>query len=146
VGGGSEAAAVQAMAASLRLVPHVRFHGWLPRPEIEPLYAQSHLLLFPSAASEGWPKVIGEAMAHGVVPLAGNVSCIATELRNFGCGQVVSATAEAGFAEAIATYWHHPERVEREACRAHDQAHVFTYENYLMAVKEMLGLLGKAEN
>lgn len=143
VGSGPDEPAMRIKAADLGLTSHLCFHGWLPRPEIEPLYARTHLLLLPSAASEGWPKVIGEAMAHGVVPVAGNISCIADELRRFGCGQVLAPTEVAGFAAAIAAYWHHPERLEREARLAHQHAQVFTYENYRTAVKEMLGLVGE---
>ena len=45
-------------------------------PGAVPLYARSHFMLLPSSCSEGWPKVLSEAMAYGVVPVASNVSCI----------------------------------------------------------------------
>ncbi len=52
------------------------FHGFLDRTAINAIYAQSHLFLLPSTASEGFPKVIAEAMNFGCVPLVSDVSSI----------------------------------------------------------------------
>jgi glycosyltransferase involved in cell wall biosynthesis len=54
---------------------NVIFHGFLPRKEINKLFAQSHLFLLPSA-SEGFPKVIAEAANYGCVPIVSDVSSI----------------------------------------------------------------------
>lgn len=43
--------------------------------EVEEAYKKSHFLILPSQ-SEGWPKVIAEAMWWGVVPIATPVSCV----------------------------------------------------------------------
>ena len=42
-------------------------------------YQQSHFLILPSQ-SEGWPKVVAEAMFWGCVPIATSVSCVPTML------------------------------------------------------------------
>ncbi|MFQ5434176.1 MAG: glycosyltransferase family 4 protein, partial [Anaerolineae bacterium] len=75
VGDGPQRSQFESWVQAHELAAHVTFHGWLPKPMLAGFYAQAHFLVFPSA-TEGWPKVLSEAMAYGVVPIAGNVSCI----------------------------------------------------------------------
>ena len=56
--------------------------GNLNREELKGKYQNSHFLVLPSK-SEGWPKVVAEAMFWGCVPVATKVSCISTML-DFG--------------------------------------------------------------
>lgn len=51
------------------------FHGLLARKDVQEIYKQSHVLLLPSA-SEGFPKVIAEAVNYGCIPIVSNVSSI----------------------------------------------------------------------
>lgn len=53
-----------------------KFHGFLSRVAVFDIYKQSHVFLLPSMASEGFPKVIAEAMNFGCVPVVSNVSAI----------------------------------------------------------------------
>ena len=57
-----------------RALPVV-FHGYLSRAEVQEIYKKSHAILLPSA-SEGFPKVIAEAMNYGCIPIVSNVSSI----------------------------------------------------------------------
>lgn len=50
-------------------------HGNQPAAQIEKEYKHSHFLILPSQ-SEGWPKVVAEAMFWGCVPLSTKVSCV----------------------------------------------------------------------
>ena len=51
------------------------FHGFLQKQEIQKIYTESHFIVLPSK-SEGFPKVIGEAMNFGCIPIVSDVSCI----------------------------------------------------------------------
>lgn len=57
------------------------FHGFLPKDKIRTIYAKSHFILLPSK-SEGFPKVIAEAMNYGCVPIVSDVSCISQYISN----------------------------------------------------------------
>ncbi|MGC1633467.1 MAG: glycosyltransferase [Gelidibacter sp.] len=57
-----------------RALPVV-FHGYLSRDEVHQIYIRSHAILLPSA-SEGFPKVIAEAMNYGCIPIVSDVSSI----------------------------------------------------------------------
>ncbi len=51
------------------------FHGFLERQEVFEIYKKSHYILLPSD-SEGFPKVIAEAMNYGCIPIVSDISSI----------------------------------------------------------------------
>jgi glycosyltransferase involved in cell wall biosynthesis len=53
----------------------VVFHGYLSREAVHEVYKIEHAILLPSA-SEGFPKVIAEAMNFGCIPIVSDVSSI----------------------------------------------------------------------
>jgi len=52
------------------------FHGSVDRERIPDILAQSHFLLLPSTASEGFPKVIAEGANYGAIPVVSDISSI----------------------------------------------------------------------
>ena len=52
------------------------FHGFLSQSEVFDIYRKSQVFIMPTTASEGFPKVIAEAMNFRCVPLVSNVSSI----------------------------------------------------------------------
>lgn len=53
----------------------VFLRGNLSKDEIKEKYQRSHFLILPSK-SEGWPKVVAEAMFWGCVPISTPISCV----------------------------------------------------------------------
>lgn len=119
---------------------YVRFHGALPRATLSDYYTQAHIMLFPTDSSEGWPKVLSEGMAYGVVPVSGNVGSIPYYLGRFKIGRALDPYDQEAFVEAIERYWSQPSLWEQEARRGPDAARHFTYSAYLRDVRELLGL------
>lgn len=128
-GDGPSRPAFEALCANLDLTSHTVFHGWLSREHLNCLYARAHFLLLPSS-TEGFPKVLGEAMAHGAVPVASAVSAIPQILERSGCGIAVASDTEA-VVEAIEAYFACPERWLQERDCGLKAAREFTYEFYL---------------
>ncbi|WMI69863.1 glycosyltransferase [Mangrovimonas sp. YM274] len=54
----------------------ILFHGALSRKEVFGIYKESDVFLMPTTASEGFPKVIAEAMNFGCIPMVSQVSAI----------------------------------------------------------------------
>ncbi len=140
VGDGPDRGALEEQIEAGGLRERVRLLGWVPRPSLNDLYASAHILLFPSTSSEGWPKVLSEGMAYGVVPVAGAVSSIPQYLEAFGAGRALDPQDREAFVDAIAAYVRDPRGWEQDASRAMSAAAEFTYKSYLGAVRRILGL------
>lgn len=65
------------------------FHGNQSRETIELAYKKSNFLILPSK-SEGWPKVVAEAMFWGCLPLTSDVSCVNYLIGNGARGQILN--------------------------------------------------------
>ena len=64
-----------------KLSINVKIHGSLPKMEVQEIYKKAHFILVPSK-NEGFPKVIGEAMNFGCIPVVSDVSCIGQYVQN----------------------------------------------------------------
>jgi phosphatidylinositol alpha-1,6-mannosyltransferase len=137
VGDGPARGELERMAREQGVSELIRFQGWVPHGALAPHYAAAHLMLFPSR-SEGWPKVLSEAMAFGVIPVASRVSSIPEYLLRFDIGTVADPEDVNGFVEGVLAYVNAPERWRRESPRAVKAAESFTYSRYLEAVASLL--------
>ncbi len=145
VGDGPERGAFETLSRRLDAEGAVRFHGWLKRTSLGALFASAHFLLLPTVASEGWPKVLSEAMAYGAVPLAGRVSCIPQYLARFRSGKAFHADDEEAFVDAIAVYASMPSTWKAESMRAVEAASLFTYGRHVENVRALLELPSAGE-
>jgi len=139
IGDGPQRAEFESFAA-IALQNRVTFHGWVPRPALGPFLTEAHLMLFPSDCSEGWPKVLSEGMAYGVVPVASNVGSIPHYLRECEVGATCNPYDLDAFANAVALYASQPDRWEIESIRSMRAAERFTYDLYLDNVCRLLDL------
>jgi glycosyltransferase involved in cell wall biosynthesis len=135
-GDGPDRRRYESLVSARRLSEHVTFHGWLDRAGLDHLYAAAHVVLLPSLASEGFPKVLAEGMAYGAVPVASDVSCIADELAAARSGAVVPATDVEAFALAVAELTRRG-RWDAESEAAVEAAPRYTYDRYLDAVRDL---------
>ena len=96
--------------------------------------------VLPSSSSEGWPKVLSEAMAYGVVPVTSNISSIPQYLQQCGTGRTFEPEAVQSFAGAIASYACQPAVWKAESECGAQAASRFSYSAYLGAVRKLLDL------
>ncbi|MFC6098025.1 glycosyltransferase family 4 protein [Flavobacterium qiangtangense] len=75
-GEGPERAKLQDYIHLNNLTESVFLLGNKGKEEIKSAYQTSHFLILPSQ-SEGWPKVVAEAMFWGCLPIATPISCVA---------------------------------------------------------------------
>jgi len=114
----------------------IHFHGWQPRPLLAKFYARAHILLHPTD-SDGWPKVLSEAMAYGVVPVAGAVSAIPQTLTEAGAGVALPPYDLDAFTNAIVQYYASPQKWKASSEAGLEAVLNFTYERYLEKTREM---------
>jgi len=127
----------EALGCQLGLDGVARFHGWVAHEQVCAALSSAHMILLPSQ-SEGWPKVLSEAMVYGVVPISSRVSAIPQVLTEIGSGVALDPDDVPGYVRAIREIVVAPDRwgeMMRAGLRA---APRFTYERYLMRLDEML--------
>lgn len=79
VGEGTKRKDYEASSSNLRI--HTTFYGLLGRSEVHKIYKKCHAIILPSA-SEGFPKVIAEAMNYGCLPVVSDVSSISEYVKD----------------------------------------------------------------
>jgi glycosyltransferase involved in cell wall biosynthesis len=81
-GSGSEQKTLERLIEENGLSSYVFLKGNTDRASMITIYQEAHFMILPSK-SEGWPKVVAEAMFWGCLPIATQVSCVPTML-DFG--------------------------------------------------------------
>jgi glycosyltransferase involved in cell wall biosynthesis len=108
----------------------IRFLGSMQREEINVYYEKSHVLLLPSIASEGFPKVLAEAAAYGCIPIATNISSIGHYIKNGENGFLLSNNLPSQLADVLQYLIDNKSELPAIAQRARQMAELFTYERY----------------
>lgn len=67
------------------------FYGFLSRNDVFEIYKASQVFLMPTTASEGFPKVISEAMNFGCLPIVSKVSSINQYVKHLESGFCLKA-------------------------------------------------------
>ncbi|HLV40395.1 glycosyltransferase [Xanthomarina sp.] len=70
------------------------FHGFLPTSDVFKIYKQSHFFLMPTTASEGFPKVLAEAMNFGCIPMVSAISSIGQYVKDKRNGFLIQSVTE----------------------------------------------------
>jgi glycosyltransferase involved in cell wall biosynthesis len=136
LGDGPERSKLQAKSALLKIEPFVTFHGWVPHDEVKRHLAEAHFILLPSA-SEGWPKVLSEAMAYGVVPVASNVSAIPQILSETQTGFALPPSDVDQYVQAILDLVKEPFKWKAMIDSGLRAAPRFSYEQYILNLDKM---------
>lgn len=116
---------------------NVFFFGWRAPAEVAQFGAAAHFILLPTLSSEGWPKVLSEAMSRGAVPITSTVSSIPQVLADIGAGVALAAEDIQGAADAIVRYLDDPNGWQAASRAGAAAAHRFTYRAYQSAVAKL---------
>ncbi|WP_179315818.1 glycosyltransferase [Winogradskyella undariae] len=87
VGDGSEKKYFEQLAESSGVL--FKFYGFLSRNDVFEIYKKSQVFIMPTQASEGFPKVIAEAMNYGCIPLVSDVSSISQYIKHSKNGYII---------------------------------------------------------
>jgi len=115
----------------------VQFHGFLSRAEVFKIYKKSHFLLLPSE-SEGFPKVVAEAMNFGCIPIVSDVSSIGqyVEIQN---GYLIKEVNTSSLSKVLTRAMNNDSSVLKEqAMNGQKMTHLFTYSYYRQRICKLL--------
>ena len=99
-GEGEERNLLETYIKKNNLQDYVVLKGNQTKETIIKAYQNSHFLVLPSK-SEGWPKVVAEAMFWGCVPIASPVSCVSFMLGNGSRGILLNENLEQDASEIV---------------------------------------------
>ncbi len=110
IGDGPEANRLRELATQSGIADRVVFTGALPFADVREQYAEAHVAIMPGVL-EGWPKIIAEAWAHGVIPLAAAAGLVPWILQEEDAG-VQFQPSPTGLANALVELLDNPERMK----------------------------------
>lgn len=132
VGEGKDKDSIMLEASGLE---NVQFLGSLNREELNRIYSQSTFLVLPSAASEGFPKVISEACGFGCIPIVSQVSSISQYVTG-DFGYLLPATEIPDVTDAVLELTSGLKDLKAMAKKARDFGGLFTYERYVDRIRK----------
>lgn len=80
-----------------------QFYGFLTRQAVHEIYKRSHAIVLPSTASEGFPKVLAEAMNYGCIPIVSDISAIAHYIKDQQQGLLLRPVTVVSVVKALQT-------------------------------------------
>ncbi len=120
-----------------RLSINIVFYGSLPKERVQEIYKNSHFIILPSL-SEGFPKVIGEAMNYGCVPIVSDISCIGQYVKNGNNGFLIDPiTIEEIKKEIRKSLTITNKEFKDYISKNYNLAYKFTYDYYLERIKNI---------
>ena len=137
VGDGSLLNKLKKQAESLKIQDKITFHGKVKHSKVIDLMKNAHLFCFPTSASEGFPKVVVEALANGLPVITTKVSVLPKLIGN-GCGVLLDEAASGKLAEAVINVCTKPEKYERMSEQAIKTAQQYSLENWRDFIGENL--------
>lgn len=100
IGAGSLLESLKEQADRLAIRNRVVFHGKVAQSEVVEILKTAHLFCYPTSASEGFPKVVLEALASGLPVITTRVSVL-PRLIESGCGKLLDEATPAALKAAV---------------------------------------------
>jgi len=135
-GDGAERLSIERYVEKHQLEGFVTLHGNQSPETVETAYKSSELLILPSK-SEGWPKVIAEAMFWGVIPIATEVSCVPWMLGYGSRGIVLNLEIEKDYRN-IKLLLQNKENLQQLTINAQKWSHRYTLDYFESEIKSLL--------
>ncbi|WP_406700189.1 glycosyltransferase family 4 protein [Singulisphaera sp. Ch08] len=137
VGDGGALVGLREQARSLGLNGCVTFHGKVDHDRVTDLFRGADLFCYPTSASEGFPKVVLEALACGVPVVTTRVSVL-PRLIEQGGGVLIEEATPAAVASAVKTCLSHAESYRDLSRRAVQTASRYSLERWRDTIGDLL--------
>lgn len=129
VGGGSLLEALKERAKELGVADCVTFRGKVEQSEVLRLMKRAHLFCYPTSASEGFPKVVLEALACGLPVITSKVSVL-PKLISPDCGVILDEPSPGALSEAVIGVCSDPEKYSQMSAMAIETAGEYSLERW----------------
>jgi len=137
VGDGRAILGWKRMADQLGVSGRVTFHGKVDHSTVIALLKRAHLFCYPTTSSEGFPKVVLEALACGLPVVTTRVSVL-PQLIGGGCGILVDRATPEAIASAVLEILRVKGRYSAMSSRAIETAHQYSLERWRDTIGDLL--------
>lgn len=119
-----------------QLKEHIVLHGNVNKDEVKLAFKNSHFLIFISK-SEGWPKVVAEAMFWSCLPITSKISCISYMLGNNTRGKVTDSSLDK-ITEEVESYLLDQDLYLQHVKNAEEWSRIYTLEKFENEIVKLL--------
>lgn len=135
-GEGVERDIIEKYISQNNLKEEVILHGNVTKNEVKKAFQESHFLVFISK-SEGWPKVVAEAMFWSCLPITTAVSCVPYMIDNGNRGALVTADVDE-IVIKIENYLNNSKLYQLHINNAKNWSQEFILEKFESEIKKLL--------
>ena len=137
-GNGEEFNRVKKYIVEKKLQDHITMHGNQQKNIVKEAFIKSHFLIFISK-SEGWPKVVAEAMFWGCLPIASKVSCVEDMLGYGDRGTVIEPSCnEKEVVKIVKEYLNGEISYKEKVVAAKKWSQQYTLDKFELEIKKFL--------
>ena len=129
VGSGSLLECLKAQVIALGVSDCITFHGKVSQADVGRLLRQATIFCFPTAASEGFPKAVLEALGSGLPVVTTKVSVL-PQLIGGRCGIILETRSPGAIAEAVKLVCSDPAKYNEMSSAAIKVAERYSLENW----------------
>lgn len=137
LGSGSFLSDLEALVKRLNLQDRVFFRGKVGQLNVVETMKRSHVFCFPTQASEGFPKVVLEALACGLPVVTTKVSVL-PQLIGEECGVLIDEPTPDNLSAAIESVFSSREKYEHMSAAAVARAQQYSLEDWRDSIGETL--------
>lgn len=115
----------------------VSLHGNQTKDVVKKAYKESHFLIFISK-SEGWPKVVAEAMFWRCLPISTDVSCVSYMLGFGNRGSIISPKSSVeDISKTVLNYLNDEKSYQEKVLKAQKWSQKFTLDKFESEIKNL---------
>ena len=119
-----------------QLESFITLHGNVTADEVKKVHKTAHFMILPSK-SEGWPKVVAEAMFWGSLPIVTKISCVPYMLDEGNRGILIDPTVENAVSE-IEKVLKSPSTYQEKVEKAIEWSRTYTLDTFENELKSLL--------
>lgn len=135
-GNGDQHELLQDFIEQNKLNPFISLQGNVNANELKKRYQKAHFLIFLSD-SEGWPKVVAEAMFFGCLPITTSVSCVPDMLGWGERGDLIQKDPQE-VVKTLRYYVEHPEAYHQKSNKARVWSNHYTLELFQSEILKLV--------
>ena len=116
--------------------PNIVFTGPLSRKKLKEIYEKCHLIVLPTA-SEGFPKVIAEAITYGCIPIVSSAGSIGQYINNSN-GMILRDLSIESISDSLSTIQRNRSSLKAMSIQGAKLSKYFSFDRYNRKIRSII--------